>query len=202
MQNSLPTNQYQITYRIDNKAGIYHCPDVHILDTGIHYNIMINYYKTMQNISNATSESLMKDIIDDGIDCNKFVSFIPTGLVDSDTAALLHGHLFRNRTFDAYRYDITGENKIPVINVGNRNGLELNMNAILPSASSTISKNFINISGKYSNEYNSLWDTNIENLEYENYASLWNTSKSYYVNIFSKETGEILTIPINQRETT
>ena len=202
LQNSLPTNQYQITYRIDNKAGIYHCPDVHILDTGIHYNIMINYYKTMQNISNATSESLMKDIIDDGIDCNKFVSFIPTGLVDSDTAALLHGHLFRNRTFDAYRYDITGENKIPVINVGNRNGLELNMNAILPSASSTISKNFINISGKYSNEYNSLWDTNIENLEYENYASLWNTSKSYYVNIFSKETGEILTIPINQRETT
>lgn len=213
MQNSLPGNQYQISWRAN--SSIDHRPDSHNINLDIHYNIMININSTLYNYNNTDTEAedyverIMSKIIVDGIDCNKFTSFVPTGLVDADTAAILYGHIFKHGTFDAFIYDIAGNNTIPVIVVGNRAGMELSMNAILPDAQSVISKNFIQITGRGSSgglqSYNSLWDINFEDKRYQNYAALWNTSTSYYVNIFqyapgTDEHNKMLTWPIGERK--
>jgi len=209
MTDALPMNQYQIVWRTDSQAGINHVPDTHMLNMNIHYNIMININDTLYNLNNTDTskedyvERVMNKVIVDGIDMIKFKDFKPIGLIDNITAAILYGHIFKHNTFDAYLYDVAGEYTMPVITVGNRNGMELSKYVILPGAASTISKNFINITGKGNNtaavQYNSIWDINFEDNNYDSYAALWNSSRTYSVNIFEYSTGNMLTIPIGSR---
>ena len=59
------------------------------------------------------------------------------------------------------------------------------------------------VTGKGNNsggvQYSSIWDINIEDNNYDSYAALWNSSRTYSVNIFEYSTGNMLTIPIGSR---
>lgn len=210
LQNALPQNQYQIVWRTNDTEGINHTPNTHDLDIKIHYNIMININDTLYNLDNTDTsaedyvERIMSEIVVDGIDCNKFIELKqPISLVNNNLAAILYGHIFKKNTFDAYMYDINGTYTTPVISVGNRSGMELSRYAILPSASSTINKYFINITGRGNNsegnQFNSLWNTNFEDNIGDAYISLWNSSRSYQVNVFDINTNSMLTLPISSR---